>query len=343
MSVALHQARGPRALDAKAALILQSDYWRRLPGQKEWSHFCVLGRELTLIANLSLAPARVVALARVAGLGWLGAVESVERGALELRGGSIDARFGASALRFRDGAYQLELATRDGSLAARLELRPRLRPALTSSIPLARAATMKWFVVPRLEASGHVCVRERSFALERAPAYHDHDWGPFRWGGDFSWEWAVVLPEGDAAEWSFVFQRISDRARHRTLSQGLLAWRKGGHALTLHGRELSLRSEGLLRQRRALVVPGVMRLVGGAGATDAPRRLELRAERGADVVELALELEDLARIAVPNDGEEPGATLVCEAHARARVSGRLRGARIDCEAAALVELNRAPA
>jgi hypothetical protein len=343
MSALLQHGAAGRALDPTAAVIAQSDYWRRGADQKEWSHFCVLARDVTLLVNLSLPVARAVLLARTDELGWRGSVETVDPGALDLTGGAIDARFGRTSLAFRSGAYELEAATSDGSVASRLRLAPCTRPALTSSIPLARAATMKWFVVPRLEATGTIVVRGRRFALERAPAYHDHDWGPFAWGGDFSWEWAVVLPEGSAAPWSFVFQRISDRARHRSLSQGLLAFRAGSPVKTLHGRDVSVRSEGLLRQRRPLRVPRVMSLVAPAGASDAPRRIEVRAGNGADVVELALELHDLAQIAIPNDGERPGVTLVCEAHARARVAGRLRGERIDCDAAALVELNRAPA
>jgi hypothetical protein len=354
-----------------AELIAQGDPWRRSPasaggppGHKEWSHFCVFGDGITLLANLSLMDAahgagasievpRLTLLARTPD-GWAGDVDAFAPGAAAVAGGEIDLRLGASRLAFRGGAYHLDVRLARRDLAAKLVLRPLARPALTTSVPLSGSAPMRWFVVPRLVADGELRVNGRRHALRGAPAYHDHDWGDFAWGGDFSWEWAVTLaPPSDAPgerPWSLVFQRISDRGRLRALSQGVLLWRGERHVRTFHDRDLAVASGGRLSAAGALRVPRPMALVAPGHAADLPRRLELRAADGADAIEATFELQDLAQVAIPDDALaagpaalRPAVTIVSECHAVARVAGRLRGEPLHFEAPAVVELNRGAA
>jgi hypothetical protein len=188
-------------------------------------------------------------------------------------------------------------------------------------------------------------VRGRRHLLAGVPAYHDHDWGAFRWGGDFSWEWAVALSSERprAPRWSVVVQRISDRARLRALSQGVLVWRGASHRRTFHGREVSVDGAGGLSARGALRVPRVMSLAAPGCAADLPRRLEVCAVAGRDALEATFELVDLAQVAIPDEADERGATVISEAHAHARLAGRVRGEELRFEGPALVELNRGAA
>lgn len=344
-----------------STLLLHSDYWRRSPasaggaaGHKEWTHFCVFAPQVDLLLNWSLMddPAagdcgvevpRLAMLARGPDGGWEGDVDTFSRDAVALRGGGIDVAMGESRLRFRDGVYQIEAALAERPVEAHLELRPVANPAQTASVPLGPGASMKWLVVPRLLASGGVRVGPHRHVFRDAPAYHDHDWGPFRWGGDFSWEWGVALPEDPSVPWSLLFMRISDRGRLCARSQSLLLWRGAHHWRTLHGRELEVHGHGTLRAGRALRVPRVMGLVAPGEAADAPNVLEVHAAGGRDTLEARFVLEDLAQIAVPNDTPASGTTLFSEARAHAQVEGSIRGERIGFEARAVVELNRAPA
>jgi hypothetical protein len=294
-------------------------------------------------AGAAIEVPRLTMLARTAE-GWAGDVERCAEEELRVRGGDLELRMGASRLSFRDGAYRVEAFLPRHRLAARLRLVPVARPALTSSVALGTGA-MHWFVVPRLAAEGEVTVRGRRFLLAGAPAYHDHDWGSFRWGGDFSWEWAVALsPEqARAPRWSVVVQRISDRARLRALSQGVLVWRDASHLRTFQGRDVSVHGAGNLPARGALRVPRVMSLVAPGSAADLPRRLEVRAASGRDALEASFELTDLAQVAIPDEAAERGATVISEAHARAQLAGRVRGEALRFEGPALVELNRGAA
>jgi hypothetical protein len=201
---------------------------------------------------------------------------------------------------------------------------------------------MRRFIVPRLEASGEVVLHGRRIELDAAPAFHAHEWGSLRWGGDFSWESAVAFGPGGRSPWTLVFRRISDRARLRTRFQEVGLWRGGLHVRALREADVSVQSAGRLRAPRALRVPRVMRLAAPGTAADLPRRLEVRAGQGRDAVEATFELLDLAQVAIPND-DDAGATLLSEVRARARVAGCVRGEALRFEAPALVELSRGAA
>jgi hypothetical protein len=348
MSRAAVDSLHPAAL---AAVIERGDHWRGptrvAPGEPfhEWSHFLVLGGEADLLVNWSrMRPPEgaeacsLTVLVRGPDGAWDGDVERFAPCEARLPAGSVAADLGPSRLRFRRGAYDLRVVLRERPVEARLRLVPTSRPALTSSVSLRPGHAM-WFAVPRLRAEGELRLGRRRIALSGAPAYHDRDWGRFAWGGDHAWEWSVVLPRDPAAPFSMVVQRISDGARHQTLSQGLLLWRHGRYCRTLHHRALALRSRGLVPAHGALRVPRVMDLVAPGRATDVPAVLEVEARDGEDVVEGELRVRDLAQIGVPND-RDLGTTVVTEARAEARFEGRVRGERLALEGDAILELNR---
>jgi len=348
----------PRPRTPIQALIAEGDAWRRspasaggAPGHKEWSRFLVLGSDVDLLVNLSLSDAahgegmrvdvpRAVVLARGPDGAWEGDVDGYAHEDTAFGSGPIGLRMGANAQHFREHRYTLDVRLARRDLAARLSLRPIARPAPICALALGSAGAIRTFAVPRLEATGEVALRGRRFALDGAPAYHDHDWGDFAWGGDFSWERAIAFGSGRHPAWTLVFRRILDGARLRALSQGVLLWRGASHVRAIQGSDVSVECRGFLPARGALRIPRAMRLAAPAAAADLPKRLEVRAARGGDVVETAFELLDLVEVAVPNEGCEPGATRIAEARAHARSEGRMRGEPFRFEGPALVELTR---
>lgn len=353
MSLALaHAGRRERV----AELLGRVDHWRCAArptpddaGSKEWQHFCVFGDEVELLVNLSLmdgvqtGPDPHARVARVALLardreGWAGDVERCEPAEASVEAGSIDARLGATRLRFVGGAYQLEARTPDGSVAASLRLEPLVTPAITDPQPLGRNGTMRWLVVPRLRATGEVTVDGRRHALREAPAYHDHDWGVFRWGEGFTWNWAVALPDDPRTPWAMAATQIGDEHRAQRFANSFLLWRDDRLSRAIRGAGIRTTSHGLLRpERRALRIPRVMALASPGSAVDVPARYEVRAEEAGDVVELAIATQDFAQIAIPNDGAR-GATLLTECRGRARAEGSVRGERLRLDGPALLEL-----
>src|SRR5262249_42270212 len=126
---------------------------------------------------------------------------------------------------------------------------------------LSAQERMRWLVVPRLIADGELRVGSRDFALQGAAAYHDRNWGNFSWGADYSWEWATILPDSLAVPWSLVYMRISDGARNRLYSQGLMVWRGDRSARVFHGNDMLVSQSGLLTQKRVLRLPSVVNLI----------------------------------------------------------------------------------
>jgi hypothetical protein len=339
----------------------KSDYWRRSAAttggpaaHREWNYFCVFADEGTLIVNLSLMDrislpmnsldkreqARVAVLVRNSAGRWLGAVDQYAPDTVSIRAGRIDSWFGPNSLELIDGSYRLRICMTEAGVEADLVLKPVAQPALTRSVPLGKTEPMRWLVVPRLQATGKVRFGEQLHYIRHSPAYHDHNWGRFSWGGDFGWEWGISLNAGGKVDWSVIYYRITDRGRHHVLSQGLLLWRNHAHSRTFQDSELDVRSFGLLRSKRLLHLPGITALAIPGTAADIPRRIEIRARSGGDTLEVALDLNDRAQIGVPND-HDSGFTCISETHGRSRIQGMIRGETIAFESLAVVEFNRA--
>jgi len=343
-----------------AAIISRADYWRRSPasaggaaGHKEWSYFCLLGHELQMVVAFSImdssaegSAAPAVEIPRVAILAhapdrWTAIVESCPSSEPSLTAGRIDARFGGQSLAFTRGAYRIDLASDAPRMRASLLLRPVARPGLTRSIPLGGVTPMQWFVVPRLEADGDVWLGQHHYRLDRSPAYHDHNWGSFAWGGDFAWEWGIVLSAGSPA-WSLIYYRITDRGRHHVVSQGLLVWRGDRHCRSFRDGALDVRSRGRFRTAGCTRVPGIMRAALNGEAADLPAHLEVSAHAGSDRLELRFELQSCAQIGVPNDGDD-GVTCISECPSVAVVDGIVGGEQVQFTSHALIEFNRGAA
>jgi hypothetical protein len=283
--------------------------------------------------------ARLAVLARDRG-GWEGDVVRFEPVDVEVSGGAIDSRFGPNRLRFVDGVYELVIELPDRRLTASLRFEPLVTPAMTNSVPLGGDESVKWLVVPHLVASGHISLADRRHALARAPAYHDHNWGVFRWGGDFSWEWAVVVPPTPAVPWTLVLTRLSDRGQHNVFSEGLLLWKGDTHWRTFRGDEVEFSASGFLRRERVLRIPPVMWLAAPGRALDVPLTMRASGRSGRDAIELELELEDLGQIAIPSDADAHSTTVLSEVLARGRLTGRVRGEIVKLDGPAIVELIR---
>lgn len=305
--------------------IRKTDWFRRPPsriggaaGYKEWVHFCIYAGDLDLLVNFSEvddprggarpAIARQTLLARTDR--WIGGVEQMP-GAL-VRSGAIHADFGErSSLRYEDGAYRLRALGRRVSIEADLTLQPISAPAPIHNVTVGDGPPIHWVVLPRLAATGSVVVAGRRFELDRAPAYHDHNWGYFGWGRDFAWEWGFGLPQESSNPFSLVFARLSNRALTRTRMQTLFVWHERQVAAAFRDDQIRIEHHGLFRPDRLLRLPTVMALVARSRATDVPARMtiEARSSRGSVVAEFTP--CDVAQVIIPND-HDLGTTIIHE-------------------------------
>jgi hypothetical protein len=339
------------------ALLGGMDYFRRSPSRllgraehKEWQHFIVHTEAVHLLVNWNLIDdrwatdprraevARLIVLARRGA--WDGDVERFDAAEVQVEPGRIDARFGRSTLRFEGGRYLLSIALRDRPIEAELSLVPTTLPLLSASQPLTRDRSLSWLFVPRLVAHGSITVGGERVTVEAAPAYHDHNWGHFLWGDDFSWEWGSALPWDPAAPFSVVHVRMADRGRSATRYQGLFLWRGRDPLRIFRDEEIRVHYQGTLESPRPLRVPRIMAMLAPGTASDVPRRLEVVARGEGDEIHLVFEAEDVAQVVMPSEHALEGLTVINEVSGHVTMTGHARGVKVAMEGPGVFEFLR---
>ncbi len=334
--------------------VADADWLRRSPfaqggaaGHKEWWHFCVYAPGLDVLVNFSLvddvragAPggqefARVVVLVR--DHQWDGDVELFEPAEVEVAGGGLHMGFGGNRVAFEDDRYVIEVKLRHRPIAISLRLEPGCVPSLAHNIVLDPGPPINWMVLPRMVASGEVRVGDRVTRIDRARAYHDHNWGHFAWGRDFAWEWGYGLPEADEDNpWTLVFVRLSDRAHTRAYMQALFLWRGLFQHRVMRAADVTVERVGFLRASRVFKLPRAMALVAPGTVTDVPKSLLVTARGDGDEVSFRFDAEDVAAVVIPND-HDPGVTVIHEVSGDVSVEGRVRGERVAMKGRAIFE------
>jgi hypothetical protein len=344
---------------ATTGLLERTDYFRRSPARyggraafKEWQHFVVHAPGLMLIVNFSVLDepaltgttsaessveaARVIVLANRSGT-WDGGVERIDPEELQIEAGLVDARFGGSMMTLRDGRYRVVAALARRELAVDLEFVPSSAPARANNHPLSAHERLSWVFVPRLVARGTVRAGREAITIDEAPAYHDHNWGHFRWGNDFSWRFLQMCGEGSADEWSAVMWHVMDGSGSHTRSCGLYLRRGWREEYVFRGTEVAVECRGLLRQPSLLRVPPVMSLVASGSACDAPSTLRLVARGGDGQVELEFQSESVGQVLVPSEVSPVGAVTLNEISGRCRLTGSTGPHTISLEGPGVLE------
>jgi hypothetical protein len=184
-----------------------------------------------------------------------------------------DLQLGQSFVHQRDGTYYL-WARGEGN-AGRVLLDFTVTPAPQRYFPPAELRAdqfLSGYVVPGLvaEASGKACVAGRCTRFDRAPAYHDHNWGVWR---AVTWEWGAARGAGLSLLYGGVYAPDSATAG-------------APFFLTLVD---SLGVRQVLRFRR-IDYRGARPAEGEPGAS-APERFTLLAARDADTLRLEVQVE----------------------------------------------------
>ncbi len=317
---------------------------------REWLHFCVHGEGLDLLVNFSGFSStdaseryprpipRITVLARDH-RGWRGAVETHAPDAGSLPGGIFGAWMPTGRAEIEGEEIALDVSAPRARITAELRLRPRTFASVTHNVTVEGSPPLNWMVCPRLTASGVVHVDGVRYELQDAPSYHDHNWGGFRWGADFRWEWGYVLPRASEIDnpWTIVAVRLTDRRRTALLEQGLLVWKGMELVRTFRSHQVSVRASGFLGRAPEVRIPAALRLLCPGSATDVPQRLELEGREGDDHLYVEFVPRSVAQIIVPDD-TGPTVTRIHEVEAGARVHGRIEGVALEYAGGGFVEI-----
>jgi hypothetical protein len=341
-----------------APAILALDYLRGSPfpaggegSHKEWLHFVVHAPGIEALVNFSLVDdvrpeassrrelARLVVLVKTDD--WCGDIELFDPAEVAVAGGAIEMRYGQSSVRFERGAFQIHVRLRHRPVTMDLVLRPDAAPLPCQNIRFELdERPINWMVLPRLAAYGEIRVGGRSFRLNGAAAYHDHNWGHFSWGRDFVWEWGYALPRDLDGAWTVVYVRLSDRSRARTYKQAVFLWRGAAVARVFRDTEVRVALEGLLRPRRVFKLPAIMNVLSPGTAADIPRELHCRAGADQDAVTFVYRADDIAQVCIPNDTDDDGITIINEVSGRLSLEGSVGGEAVAIDGPAMFEFIR---
>jgi hypothetical protein len=287
---------------------------RARPGRpwKEWFHFCVVHPEFDLVVNFNLAsdlrPAaaagarlgRVVALLHAGA--WRGGVDVFGSDEVHAEPATTDLDLGGSRLWFDPAraVFHVQVRMRDEPIEVDLEFEARTAPFRHTDVALGDGV-LHWAVVPSLRASGTVSLGARRWRVREARAYHDHNWGAWRWGGDFAWTWGFGLPDDPDEDWAVVYNRMTDRRRCVDQDHNLYLWRGDTLSRLLFRDELEATSVGLLRPRAVAKFPPVMSLLCPGNGTDVPRELRVTASAGDERFGFAYRPASVCQVAVPDE------------------------------------------
>lgn len=330
----------------------REDFWRAgsdaAPAVpfKEWQHFVVLAPGLDVLVNFSLAASpgpgrgaapvgRVIVLARAAR--WTGFVETVP--CLELSRDGCRGRFGEHRAEIRDGRYRIVVDAPAHDVRIDATFSPVTVPITARRQRLAPGRHLDWSLTAQLAVDARIELGDEVFELAGASGYHDHNWGHFAWGDDFTWEWGSVLPRA-GGDWAVVYSSLMNRARTELLLEQVFVWRGGLNVLAAGGPDVHSAAHGRHRPRPGLRIPAPMALLHARVDADVPRRFEATARRGDDTITLAFTPEATSQVLVPSECAPCGVVAVNECLGPVAIAGRLGDEVIHWEGRGVFEFVR---
>jgi hypothetical protein len=327
-----------------SALLARNDFLRSPvlatagpAGFKEWHHFVVHGRGRRLLINFSLnneefraneirlAP-RVIVIAHDEN--WTGAIERFDERALNVSADLGELTIGGNRMTVLPDGYRVTINLPDKDIRGELHFASASRPFLVRNQPLGDGR-INWLFVPRLRAEGWLRIGGQEHRIAHDLAYHDHNWGRFRWGDDFGWTWGTILPAEPAIPWSMVFMQTTDRSRLRCLSQALYVWHHDEPAAIFRHASVQTHSDGRLARVADCTLPPPMRLLLDGEVPGVPARIDITATRAGDRVCAEFHSLCYARLAQPSETFLDRSTVLCETGGTTRASGTINGEAFD--------------
>jgi hypothetical protein len=335
------------------AVLARSDFLRapllataKPDGFKEWYHFVVhrpgsrilinfsLTSEVSHAGSSRLAP-RVIVIAHDER--WIGAIERFDESDLDVSAELGVLTVGGNQMTVRPNGYRVVIDLPGHDIRGEFDLTSVSRPFAVNNQPVGDGR-VSWLFVPRLRADGWLRIGRQEISYEGDVAYHDHNWGRFRWGDDFGWTWGTILPSGPEMPWSLVFQQMTDRRRLRCLYQALWVWRYDEPGAIFPPAAVHTRFRGLLGRAADCTLPPPMRLILDGVASDIPERMEIAGTWAGDAVRAEFRPQSYARLAQPSEVSLDRSVVLCETNGTARVSGSINGEGIDFVGAGVFEL-----
>ena len=295
---------------------------------KEWMHFCVFAHDINVLVNFSLVKERGELTPRLTLLveqsgRWVGDIVSAESAVIRPANLNFSAR--NCSLNFENGIFHITGVIPEKEIAVNFTLTPIVSPIQTPSVN-AGSGKLRWLCIPRCDAEGNVTVGNITHQFKNAPGYHDHNWGSFEWGGNFSWRWGYFSFGSDL---SVIVSRILDKQAHQVISDSFMV-SSDNDLKDFRGHNVKHKQKGVLQLESNLTVPPIISLAIRSGNVSINREYEVKATNQEDALTLTFVPQSLATIGMPSGEQGIETSTISELSCTANLTGTLRGKAISC-------------
>ncbi len=281
---------------------------------KEWYHFNIIdmASATDIILNVSCngdigragaGRVEVILLCYRPALGWVGDIDTFEGTAAQLSNQAMTLLVGdVVRLRCERGTYYLDVRSRDGSIELQAQFTAQSEPLLIwNDTPLGHGS-VNWLIAPCMSVQGTLRIGAEVIRFQEAGGYHDHNWGYWRWGEDFAWDWgfAAQAQRGAAGRYTLVFDRTSDRLGATSLENTLALWRDAELEKVFARQMLRCERRGRFSGPVA-VRPGAARLIAPGAVQTVPRKFCVSARDGADWLDVEYLPDAALQVSIPNE------------------------------------------
>jgi len=254
--------------------------------------------------------------------GWQSYVENMPYSEANLSPSAIALRDVALAIDNRSGTIHASSTGKANPFRARLRAEAVTTPMdFEQEVPLG-SQWISWYLVPTMQVSGEWTVKDRRTVIEKAPGYHDHNWGRWHWGDNFGWEWGCFLRAAHNKDSpTLVFARTTDRA-HRHLGAPFLVVDLVTTRCSFSPDSISLKFDGHLDVPLHRVPGAMAALHPEMAEPELPKSVEILAAQGADHAEISFTARAAAQF-VTADPSVRGYGFIHEIVGEYKSSGRV--------------------
>jgi hypothetical protein len=168
-----------------------------------------------------------------------------------------DVTIANSTVRLTPEGYLVHVISNDGTqvLDALFKSEAEPSPAYNArGFSPVYGGIINWIVAsPKMKVNGKLTVNGKTYVLNNAKGYHDHNWGYWNWG-DLGWDWGQITQNknrlnGDyLGEYSLNFGNITDTTSTRSLRSVLNVWRNSKIAATFKDKNMQVKHSNFVSQ-----------------------------------------------------------------------------------------------
>ncbi|MDJ0509955.1 MAG: hypothetical protein QNJ64_11950 [Crocosphaera sp.] len=197
----------------------------------------------------------------------------------------------------------LEINDHHSQLAINFQGEVKATPLLITENSPFGSGFIGWGFVPSLEVSGELSIYNHSFNINpNWFCYHDRNFGRFRWGEDFGWEWFVAFLTDDKGQ---IFTLVLDKRTNKNHSFSgvayIFVYQENQLIKTFLGQSLAINWQWTNSPKKPLRLPGIMASLFSERSLKMPQGLEIIASDSQDNLTLNIQFDAATELIIPEN------------------------------------------